>query len=176
MSCKDVGVEIRPANNVALVAAAWLLLALLGAAQAYVRGASALRLVVLLIGLGYLAWRVLGRPKARLDEHGLTAVNPFDQVTIPWTAVIDMDVKFGLRVITPHGRHSVWGATGRGNFARTATASDAERARKHWQTLVEADRIEAGIADEVPVVRTWDLTAIVACVALLAGGLAIALV
>ena len=168
--------EIRPASSTALVAAAWVLLALLGGAQVYVHGTSALRLTVLLAGFGYLAWRLFRRPAVHLDEHGVTAVNPFNEVAIPWTAVIDMDVKFGLRVVTPNGRHAAWGAPGRGNFARAGTMSEAERARRHWQALVEAGRIEAGIADEVPATRTWDVAGIATCLALLAGGLALALV
>lgn len=176
MSCKNVGVEIRPANSDTLVGATWLLLALMGATQLYANGTQALRVVPLLVGMGVLAWRVLKHPSLRLDEHALILVNPFNQVTIPWSAVIDMDVKFGLRVVTPHGRHAAWGAPGRSNFGRNGTATDAERARGHWQAMVEAQAIEVGIADDVPVTRTWDVAAIVLCFLLVSVGLAVALV
>jgi len=147
--------------------------------------ATAARIVLPLALVGLAAYAVLWRPRLVVDDDAVTVVNVLRTIVIPWSALIDVDTKFSLTLRTPNGRYSVWaapapGRTGvamarraerrHGNQNQTAAMGNRSRpgdivttesgeaaylVRERWNALVEAGRIEAGIAESTAVQVRW---------------------
>lgn len=121
-----------------------------------------------------LIWELLWRPHVIVDDESVAFVNIFRTIEIPWTAVIDIDTKWALTVVTPHGRYRAATAPAPGALSRARYRSEALHPtarsyadggiskseaigtdsgdgaailRTRWQQLLDAGRIEIGRAD-----------------------------
>ncbi len=168
--------------NRGLAVALWLIVALLFATTTATDPTwtdRALALVPTLFGVA-LGWIVLWRPRMTVDDDGIDVVNVFHTVRVPWAALVHVDTRFALTLVTPNRRVSVWAAPapgragvalarrqeqrhGRtvpdlgdgqrraGDLLSTASGDAAYLVRHRWEELRERGAIELGTADAVRV-------------------------
>ncbi|WJY00196.1 PH domain-containing protein [Curtobacterium sp. 458] len=168
--------------NRGLAIALWLIVALLFAtttATDTTWSDRALAVVPSLFGVA-LGWIVLWRPRMTVDDDGIEVVNVFHTVRVPWAALVHVETRFALTLVTPGRRVSVWAAPapgragvalarrqeqrhGRsvpdldgghrraGDLLSTASGDAAYLVRHRWEELRERDAIELGTADAVRV-------------------------
>jgi hypothetical protein len=121
---------------------------------------------------------VLWRPQLTVSDDAIVVRNVFSTVVVPWKALIHVDTKYALTLITPQRKIAVWcapapGATAalrasraQGTQARAWTAASALRpgdladtesgraaflVRSRWAILREQGRIQLGVAGDEPV-------------------------
>ena len=58
----------------------------------------------------WLTWVGFWRPRVVIGPTSVDVHNPFTDFRIPWGDIESLDTRFGLRLATPHGRISAWGA------------------------------------------------------------------
>lgn len=187
--------------NRGLAIALWLIVALLFATTTGTDTTwadRALAVVPALFGLA-LGWIVLWRPRMTVDDDGIEVVNVFHTVRVPWAALVHVDTRFALTLVTPNRRVSVWAAPapgragvalarrqeqrhGRsvpdldgghrraGDLLSTASGDAAYLVRHRWDELREGDAIELGTADAVRVPVTLHWASIVLLAATAVGG------
>lgn len=173
----------RPRSSAVLTGATWLVAVGLTTAEVVTGGAAAgLRALPGALLAALLGWAVFYRPHVVVDDAGVLVVNPLSTTLVPWAALIDVRTRFTCTLVTPRTRVEVFAAPGPGRHtAASATAQDvraagrgaadgrgavsigelpgspsavvARHVRERWSALVEAGRLEAGVADETPVVR-----------------------
>jgi hypothetical protein len=159
--------------------------------------------------LGYLAlvsfltWMALWRVAVRVDDEGVTLVNVFSTVTVPWEGLINVETRFALTLHTAHGKFTATAAPapsklstaigprdaaglspaltagGRvrpSDLPSTDSGAAAYLVRERWSFLVESGRIELGIAESIRVRREWHRTSVIVCVVLAAASITVLLV
>ncbi|MBT2501451.1 PH domain-containing protein [Curtobacterium sp. ISL-83] len=168
--------------NRGLAIALWAIVALLFVTTTVNAGtgkAFALALVPTAFGV-LLGWVALWRPAMRVDDDGIEVVNVFHTVRLPWAALVHVDTRFALALVTPNRRVSVWAAPapGRigvsmarrqeqrhgtgvpdaedgnrraGDLLATASGDAAYLVRSRWDELRERGAIELGTAATVRV-------------------------
>lgn len=146
-----------------------------------------------------LGWVVLWRPRLAVDDTGIEIINVFITVRVPWAALVHVDTRFALTIITPNRRVAVWAAPapGRagvamarrqnqrhghvvpealdgdrnaGDLLSTASGDAAYLIRQRWHELRERDAIELGAADSMRVPVTLHWQSIVLLVGTAVGG------
>lgn len=122
------------------------------------------------------AFAALWAPRVEVDDDKATLVNVLRTIEVPWEALVNVDTRFSLKLITPNGSYSAWAAPApgrtttfrltrarRGSTAGSTGARDvrpgdlldtdsgdaAHLVRDRWTTLIEEGRVETGIADTV---------------------------
>lgn len=142
----------------------------------------------------FLAWAGLWRPAVGVSDEAVTIVNVFSTVIVPWTALIQVETRYALTLVTPGGRYtataapapgrlaaalsrremgrveSQTGGTGTmrpGDLPTTDSGAAAYLVRQRWERLVAEERIELGVADRTPAVRSWHWAVIAISAALL---------
>jgi hypothetical protein len=113
-----------------------------------------------LIFFGVLVFALFWRPIISIDERGLTVVNIFRTVFLPWAALERIDTRYTLTLFTPTRKVPVWAAPGpsarRTNAAAPGDAGSPARIRiadvvmERWSAIREAGAItetdrEAGV-------------------------------
>ncbi|MBX3309811.1 MAG: PH domain-containing protein [Cryobacterium sp.] len=189
--------------NRVLAVVTWLL-CLSGVGAVILAGTQdALRYLPLAALVAWLTWAGLWHPTLRLDDEAITVVNTFATTVVPWAALINVDTKYALTLMTPRRRVVVTvapapgriatalsnrdlkgisaprGADGSmrpGDLPSTDSGAAAHLVRQRWESLLETGRIEVGTADDVRVDRRvhWP-TIIVGCALGLAAVAALAL-
>lgn len=185
--------------NRVLAAATWLFCAA-GAAAVTVAGlGDNAQYLPLLALVAFLAWAGLWRPAVEVGDDHVTIVNMFSTVTVPWAALIQVETRYALTLVTPGGRYTATAApapgrlttalsrremgsasaqvdaSGRvrpGDLPNTDSGAAAYLVRERWEQLRAAGAIELGVADETPAIRRWNLPVIVVGVVLLVGAIA----
>ncbi|GGK98274.1 hypothetical protein GCM10009769_15630 [Curtobacterium luteum] len=197
-STRDVFVS---RSNRGLAVALWLIVALLFVTTVLTDRtwtARALAVVPTLFGVA-LGWVALWRPRMTVDDDGVEVVNVFHTVRVPWAALVHVDTRFALSLVTPSRRVSVWAAPapgragvalarrqeqrhgrsvpdtgdgGRraGDLLSTASGDAAYLVRHRWDQLRERGAIELGTADAVRVPVTLHWASIVLLAATAVGG------
>lgn len=114
------------------------------------------------------------RPRIDVAEHGVTVVNVFSTVQVPWPAIERVDTKYALTLYTVGGKVSAWASPAPGRFStQLGTRGDARLAardgesavrpgdlphtasgalalviRDHWQQLRDDGLLELGVDRE----------------------------
>lgn len=57
-----------------------------------------------------LGWCALWHPSITVDDAGIEVVNVFHTVHIPWAALVHVDTRFALTLVTPSRKVSAWAA------------------------------------------------------------------
>lgn len=146
-----------------------------------------------------LGWVALWRPRLTVDDDGIEVVNVFHTVHVPWAALVHVDTRFALTLVTPHRKVAVWAAPapgragvalarrqnqrhGRvvpeaedgnrraGDLLSTASGDAAYLIRHRWHELREREAIELGTADSVRVPVTVHWLSIALLAATAVGG------
>lgn len=144
--------------------------------------------------LAFFAWAALWRPYVRVGDSGVTLRNVTHHVDVAWAALVHVDTRYALTLHTPAGKFAAWAAPAPGlvgslrarrrNGDREARASGeplragdligtesgdaALLVREQWRRRLDAGSIATGVADDVPVRRTWDAPVLGAFAVLLA--------
>ncbi|MCY7405302.1 MAG: PH domain-containing protein [Cryobacterium sp.] len=136
-----------------------------------------------LVGLAFIAlfvWEVLWAPLVRVSDDAVTLANPLRTVVIPWAALINVDTKFALTLFTPGRKFAAFAApapgrnlihasnnqiadpvpfmTGQprpGDLLSSESGEAAHLVRSRWDRLLAANLIEAGVAEQTPILVRW---------------------
>jgi len=138
-----------------------------------------------LLLLAYLAWWLFWFPSVTVGSGGVRLVNPASTVSIPWEAIVDVDTKYALTIVTPRRRYGAWAAPapgssaalrearrtarderrdagGRryvsvrpGDVAGTDSGTVAAQVRQRLQALAEQGLLDGGAAEAAVVRRHW---------------------
>lgn len=63
--------------------------------------------LALVAGLG---WAMFWHPRVVVDFEGVTMVNVVRTITVPWPAIVEVDTRWGLTLVTVSGRYRAWAA------------------------------------------------------------------
>ncbi|MEB7503521.1 PH domain-containing protein [Arthrobacter koreensis] len=115
-------------------------------------------------------------PSVRVSELGVRLDNPFRTVEVPWAALIHVDTKYALKLVTPKGSYTAWaapapgvwgthagkpehlrnlpgttygagGSVRPGDLSHTDSGQAARLVRERWEVLVNAGRIDPDQTD-----------------------------
>ncbi|MHA7285239.1 PH domain-containing protein [Arthrobacter sp. MDT3-44] len=136
-----------------------------------------------LLGIAYVGWWLFWYPAVVFAEDFVTLRNPLATIRVPWAALIDVDTKYALKLVTPSGSFTAWAAPapgvwgthagkpehvtnlpstsygpGRsirpGDLKNTDSGYAAYLVRSRWQDLVESGAVD--VDQPAPVRRTWN--------------------
>lgn len=189
--------------NRVLAIVTWLLCAAGVAAIAAAGWRDAVQYLPLIALIAWLTWAGLWRPSLSLDDDAIAVVNVFATTVVPWAALIDVDTKYALALVTPHRRVTVTvapapgrlttalsnrdmkgisapkgsdGSVRPGDLPNSDSGAAAHIVRERWASLLAADRIELGIADTTPLRRQlhWGVIGLSTALALLSAAALVA--
>ncbi|MET0304169.1 MAG: PH domain-containing protein [Microbacteriaceae bacterium] len=175
----------RSRFNRILAIVVWLACAAVCGLVLFTPGGTAFALsLVPVLAIAAVTWVIVWRPHVAVTDEGVHIANVTHSVDVPWAAVIHVDTKYSLTVHVPGRTFSAVSAPAPGRasatFARRSeggraatgesvrpgdlTSTDSGRAaslvRDRWQGLLDSGAVEAGLADEIPVRRRVDATAV----------------
>lgn len=147
------------------------------------------------------SWAALWHPHVTVSDAGVRLANVTHTVDVPWSALIDVQTRYALTLVTPHARFTAWAApapsalrasfAGRradnrerraaggsirpGDLLGTESGDAATTIREQWSDRIERGEVAVGVADEQTVLRRPRIAAVATLLALLgATALAIA--
>lgn len=150
-----------------------------------------------LLFVAFLGWLLFWRPAVVVLDSGVTLENPYRTIDVPWDALVQVDTRYALTLITPRKKYPAWAAPapgiwgGRnarpehlkglpgttygpgssvrpGDLKNTDSGIAAALVRTRWQSLVESGHIEPGRAEDALVTVTVGWFRVAATVALAA--------
>lgn len=134
---------LRPASGRVITIGFGVLCALwLGGLTAEYGIATGLRVAPWFGLLTWGAWAALWRPCVGVDDGGVTLVNVFRTVTLPWPSIQMIDTKWTLALVTPYGTYHAWAAPAPGS--RGAVRADEHEARHLPQSTFGPGGIRPG--------------------------------
>ncbi|MHA7153758.1 PH domain-containing protein [Arthrobacter sp. TMN-50] len=150
-----------------------------------------------LLALAFFGWLLFWYPSVVIDDDGVTLNNPLRSVSVPWAALIHVDTKFALTLVTVRGSHTAWAApapgvwgTHRGkpehvqglpessygpaqsvrpgDLKNTDSGAAAFLVRTHWAALVERNLLDVDATETTAVATRFHWIAIGCAVVLTA--------
>ncbi|MCU1530558.1 MAG: hypothetical protein JWO49_129 [Arthrobacter sp.] len=191
-------VEIFKARtNIWFAVLSWAVAAFGVAVTVVSAGPGALAGTAPLVLLAFLGWQLFWMPAVVVHDGGITLENPFRSITVPWPALVHVDTRFALTLITADKSYASWAAPapgiwgGRnsrpddlqglpaitygpgksvrpGDLKSTDSGQAARLVRARWHELVESGGLAAGDAATTAVKVTVRWAAAGAVVLLLA--------
>lgn len=185
--------------NRVLAIVTWLLCLAGVVAVAFAGADAAIHYLPAIVLIAWLAWAWLWRPYLFWDDDAITVVNGVATTVIPWAALIQVETRYALTLITPRGRHPVTVAPAPGRLATALSKRDmkgiaapvgsdgsvqagdlpssdsgaaAHLIRQRWQDLLNEGRIAVGTADSVHIARHTHWVAITVSLVLAAASIA----
>ena len=76
--------------------------------------------------LAALGWSVFWQPRVVVGDDGVEVVNVLRTVEVPWAAVVDVETRWGLRLVTDGGSVNAWAAPAKAGFGRRRSVRRAE--------------------------------------------------
>lgn len=160
-------------------------------------GAGALAGIAPLLLVAFLGWQLFWLPAVVVHDEGISLENPFRSIHVPWAALVHVDTRFALTLVTAEKSYTSWAAPapgiwggrnarpedlqglpattygpGRsvrpGDLKSTDSGQAARLVRARWDELVESGRLAAGDAAATPATVSFRWAAIAADVLLLA--------
>ena len=167
------------------------------AVTAVTAGPAALAGTAPLLLVAFLGWQLFWMPAVVVHDGGVTLENPFRSILVPWEALVHVDTRFALTLVTARRSYVAWAAPapgiwgGRnarpedlrglpattygpgqsvrpGDLKSTDSGQAARLVRERWHALVESDELAAGDAATTPVKVTFRWAAAAVVVLLLA--------
>lgn len=152
-----------------------------------------------LVGIAYVGWWLFWYPAVVLADDAVTVRNPLATIRIPWVALIDVDTKYALKLVTPTGSFTAWaapapgvwgthagkpehvtnlppmsygpgGSVRPGDLKNTDSGFAAYLVRSRWQALVEMGAVDVDSPDHAR--RDWNWAHIAVAVLLVAAAVA----
>ena len=150
-----------------------------------------------LLLIAFLGWQLFWMPAVVVNDGGVTLENPFRSIHVPWEALVHVDTRFALTLVTARKSYVAWAAPapgiwgGRnarpedlrglpattygpgqsvrpGDLKSTDSGQAARIVRERWHGLVESGALSAGDAATTPVKVTYRWAAAAVVVLLLA--------
>jgi hypothetical protein len=175
----------------------WLVAALGLVVTAAAGGPGALLGAGPLLLIGFLGWLLFWMPSVVVHDGGISLENPFRSVDVPWAALVNVDTRYALTLVTPARSYVSWAAPAPGIWGgrnarpehlkglpsatygpgksvrpgdlRTTDSGQAARlVRARWEVLVEAGAVDAGNADTTTVSVRYRWAAVAVTALLLA--------
>ena len=160
-------------------------------------GPAALAGTAPLLLVAFLGWQLFWMPAVVVHDGGVTLENPFRSVQVPWEALVHVDTRFALTLVTARRSYVAWAAPapgiwgGRnarpedlrglpattygpgqsvrpGDLKSTDSGQAARLVRERWHDLVESGDLAAGDAATTPVKVSYRWAAAAVVVLLLA--------
>ena len=161
----------------------WLVAAVGLVNTAVTGGAGAMLGTGPLLLIAFLGWLLFWRPAVVVHDAGVSLENPFRSIVVPWAALVHVDTRYALTLVTPSRSYSAWAAPapgiwgGRnarpedlhglpgstygpgksvrpGDLKSTDSGQAAQLVRARWQQLVDSGALDAGNAETTPVTVT----------------------
>lgn len=121
---------LRSAFNRALAVVVWAVCAAF-AAGAVAGGVDALlRSTPVIALIGYATWAALWRPTLVVTDAAVTLHNPFHTIRVPWAALIHVDTKYAMTLVTPNRRYAAWVAPAPGALTTRRLGRAARKAQR----------------------------------------------
>lgn len=125
-------------------------------------------------------WAIYSHPEVRVDDDGVTLVNVWHRIEMPWGALIGIETKWALTLVTPKRRYRAWAApapsravmrserrdTHRlkdaaiggeirpGDLPHTDSGAAAKMVRDHWAAVQESGALDDADAATVSATRS----------------------
>lgn len=80
--------------------------------------------LALLVGI---CWAVYWHPEVRVDDDGITLINVWRRIEVPWGALIGIETKWALTLVTPKRRYRAWAAPAPGRSVMRGEQRDTHR-------------------------------------------------
>ncbi len=136
-----------------------------------------------LIAFAFAAWWLFWYPSVEVDPDAVTLRNPLTTVAVPWAALVHVDTKFALKLVTPRGSYTAWAAPapgvwgthagkpehlanlpgssygpGRsvrpGDLTHTDSGYAAFLVRSRWEKLIGSGSLDVDLTDSSVVARS----------------------
>ena len=162
---------------------AWAVAAVGIAATVASAGAAGLLSTAPLLLIAFLGWQFFWIPAVVVHDGGVTLANPFRSVLVPWAALVHVDTRYALTLVTARKSYAAWAAPapgiwgGRnarpedmhglpdtsygpgksvrpGDLKTTDSGLAARLVRARWQELVDNGTLAAGEAATTAVTVT----------------------
>lgn len=162
---------------------AWAVAAVGIAATVASAGAAGLLSTAPLLLIAFLGWQFFWIPAVVVHDGGVTLDNPFRSVLVPWAALVHVDTRYALTLVTARKSYAAWAAPapgiwgGRnarpedmhglpdtsygpgksvrpGDLKTTDSGLAARLVRARWQELVDNGTLAAGEAATTAVTVT----------------------
>jgi hypothetical protein len=72
-------------------------------------------------------WAIYWHPEVRVDDDGVTLVNVWHRVEVPWGGLIGIETKWALTLVTPKRRYRAWAAPAPGRSVMRREQRDTHR-------------------------------------------------
>ncbi|MEE1620414.1 PH domain-containing protein [Zafaria sp. Z1313] len=98
-----------------------------------------------LVVVAYVVWLLFWFPKVVVGGPGVTLVNPLQSLTVPWDAIIAVDTKYALTLVTPRARYTAWAAPAPGatssfrQMRRSAKAEERDGSGARYSSVRPGD-------------------------------------
>jgi hypothetical protein len=187
----------RSRSNKLFAGFSWLVAAVGLVVTAATGGPAALMGAGPLLLLGFLGWLLFWMPSVVVHDGGITLENPFRSIEVPWAALVNVDTRYALTLVTPSRSYASWAAPapgiwgGRnarpedlrglpsatygpgksvrpGDLKTTDSGQAAQIVRTRWEELVEGGELEVGNAATTAVTVTFRWVTLGATMLLLA--------
>ena len=173
----------RPRSAIWFTGVVWAIVAVSLVSSVLTHGPDSLLGSWPLLTIAYVTWWLAWYPAVVIGDHQVVLRNPVRTISVPWNALVTVDTKYALTLVTPRRKYSAWAAPAPGMFgvhrartdhvqglpettygpaqsirpgdlANSDSGAAAYQVRKRWAELLAADRVRIGEADSVPVGRT----------------------
>ncbi|WP_445153798.1 PH domain-containing protein [Arthrobacter sp. Hor0625] len=147
-------------------------------------GVAALPTTAPLLLLALLGWQFFWMPAVAVHDGGVTLENPFRSVLVPWAALVHVDTRYALTLVTAERSYAAWAAPapgiwggrnarpedlhglpdtsygpGRsvrpGDLKTTDSGQAAQLVRTRWRDLVESGSLDTGHGAAAQVRPRW---------------------
>ncbi len=162
--------------------------------------ASGLQVLPLVALISLLVWATFWNPAVQVSNGGVRLVNVWRTVDVPWPAILRIETKWALTLVTEYGEFPAWaapapgarsairlgqrsggstvpisapGSTGAirpGDLPGTNSGAAAVVIRQHWDDLREAGHLDNPRLEFARVPTQWHWRLIGGCVLLVAAG------
>lgn len=94
--------------------------------------------LALLVGT---CWAIFWHPEVRAGDDGVTLVNVWHSIEVPWAALIGVETKWALTLVTPERRYRAWAAPAPG---RSVMRGGEHRATHHLKEAAIGGEVRPG--------------------------------
>lgn len=126
-----------------------------------------------------LVWAIYARPYVHVSENGVQLSNVFRTVQVAWSAIEDIELQWGLRVVTKTGNYSAWSVPPPRRSRRYAASVQLQPQSREtlavvnqWQREEPTERPERPLLESEKPVKQWNRTTLIVLGVLILAGAA----
>lgn len=143
----------RSNTNMVISIAGWAVLGLAGVAAFLTGRPSAVLGLVPIAMFALLIWELFWRPAIIVEDDGVTLVNQFHTIVIPWAKIVDVETKWSMTIVTPERRYRGSAAPAPGAVYRPNMSGAARTGRVVDGSISKADAPGTDSGDAATIVR-----------------------